>query len=267
MSLLSIVTTVGAEAAYDVDSVVVQSTQTTTKQLYSMANRVVQETAEAYLWAKLNKTASFSLVDGQATYALPADFSHYHHDTFWNNSTGWRIYGAINPLDYAEIVHSGLNIHPFGQFTVRGMTDKEITILPTPTSANAGQIIYFEYTSARYVRPRTWVEGNTIATSEYCFYKGNYYISTNSGTTGTNPPTHTSGTASDDNIDWLYYRGEYKSFLKDTDEPLFNERVISQGVYQRFCETKGLEHEKRWASQVDEEYGRPKTDSGAASSA
>lgn len=256
MSLLEAVTTVANEAGYSVDTQVVNSTDVTTKQLYAMANRLVQEMAELYAWPKLFKRGTITLASGTSTYALPSDFSNYHYDTFWNSTVGWRVFGPLSPQDYAMI--DGYNVDPSWQhFQIRGITTQEFTIKPTPGTVEDGDVIIFEYLAKRYVRPRTWASGQSVTSGDYTFYNGNYYTSQSTNTTGATPPTHTSSTASDGGVTWEYYSGAYPSFLADTDEPILAQRILEQGMFERFAEAKGLESvRERFAEQLNEEYSR-----------
>lgn len=49
-----------------------------------------------------------------------------------------------------------------------------------------------------------WSSGIAVTTNSYYYYGLNVYQAQNSGTTGNTPPTHTSGTISDDVISWKY---------------------------------------------------------------
>lgn len=255
MSLLSAVRNVAKLAGYTVDSNgVVSSTDTTTQQLYAIANTVIDEMGDAYPWQKMWNSASFTLVNGQARYAMPGDFSYYHYDTFWNQSARWKVYGPMSPQEYAIIRGWDFTEHPFENFVFKGATDNEIVIDPTPTAS--GDIIIFEYMSDRVVRPVRWTTGTYFASGAYCSYNGNYYISTGAGTTGATPPTWTSGTSSDGSVSWTYYSGSYNQFLADTDEPVLNQKILEQGMFERFAEIKGVTFTPRYQIQLDEEYSK-----------
>lgn len=255
--LSDIIANVGAECGYEVvTSNIVSSDDVTTQMLLGMCNRVVKEMADAYCWPKLRKSASFTLVSSQATYELPGDFSYYHYETFWNSSDQWKLYGPLSQQAYAERLGYGNLATVYDEFQIRGMTDSEITITSTPGTDTAGNIIIYEYTSARPVRPRTWEEGLTVTSGSYIFYNGNYYTAGAAGTTGATPPTHTTGSASDDNITWTYYSGAYQKFLADTDVCNLNERILEQGVMERFGVIKELAIEKRYDYQLENEYGK-----------
>lgn len=257
MTLASAVANVAAEAGYTVDSNVITSTDVTTKQLLAIAQRVNHEIGEQYPWPKMYASGSITLVGGQASYSLPAAFSYYHYETFWNSSNRWRVLGPMSPQEYAEIRGYGLNTTVYQRFQVRGITNTELLISPTPTASQNGNIIIFEYIADRMARPRTWETGVVYGANSYTFYNGNYYSTTAGGTTGATAPTHTSGTVSDGGVSWTFYNGPYKEFLADTDETIFNQKTLEQGMLERFAEIHGLTSvQPRFDIQMNEDYSR-----------
>lgn len=257
MTLASAVANVAAEAGYTVDSNIIASTDVTTKQLLAIAQRVNHEIGEQYPWPKMYASGSITLVGGQASYSLPSAFSYYHYETFWNSSNRWRVLGPMSPQEYAEIRGYGLNTTVYQRFQVRGITNTELLISPTPTASQNGNIIIFEYISDRMVRPRTWATNVVYTANSYTFYNGNYYSTTAGGTTGATAPTHTSGTVSDGGVSWTYYDGAYKEFLADTDETIFNQKTLEQGMLERFAEIHGLTSvQPRFDMQMNEDYSR-----------
>jgi hypothetical protein len=255
--LSDIITNIGNECGYEVEaSNIVNASDVTTKMLLGMCNRVIKEMADAYNWTRLRKSYTFDLEDGIATYALPTDFSYYHYETFWNQDTQWKLYGALSSQQYGERVGYGDLLSVYDEFTIRGVTDNEITIYPTPGTGNDGETISFEYTSARPVRPRTWQASLSVTSASYIFYNGNYYTAGSTGTTGATPPTHTTGSASDGTISWTYYAGKYESFLADTDVAVLSERILEQGVMERFASIKQLNVNPLFQSQLEDEYGK-----------
>lgn len=240
VSLLENVQNVANEAGYVVAATVVGSADTTTKQLLAIANRVNDEMAQEYPWPQLYAAGSITLVAGQASYALPAAFSYYHYDTFWNQSTRWRVLGPMSPQEYAEIKGYGLNTTVYSRFQIRGVSNSELLISPTPDAGTAGQVIIFEYIMDRSIRPRIWTPGTAYQANTYTFYNGNYYTTVLGGTTGLTPPTHTSGSANDGGVTWVYYSGPYTKFLADTDCTLLNPKTLELGMLERFAEIHGL---------------------------
>lgn len=254
VTLLSAVQNVANEASYTVDAGVIGSNDVTTKQLNAIANRVIKEMQDAYPWPSLFKQASFTLTSGQATYALPGDFSQYHYDTWWNQSDGWRLIGPMSPQEYGAFQGDNITSTIYDRFQIRGITNNQITYFPTPTAS--GEIIIFEYMAARPIRPATWATGQSITSGQYRFYNGNYYTATTTGTTGATPPTHTTGSASDGTVTWAYYSGAYENFIADTDETVLPQRILEQGMLERFAEIKGLTISPRFDVQLQEEYSK-----------
>jgi len=255
MSLATIVSNVAAECGYTVESTVIGSSETTTKQLLAMTQRINKDIFESYPWPKCYAAGSITLVNGQATYDLPAAFSWYQYETFWNSSTRWRILGPMTEQEYGEIRGFGLNTTIYQRFQIRGLSNSQLLISPTPSAS--GDIIVFEYIADRCVRPKTWIASTVFAANAYCFYNGNYYQTTAGGTTGSTAPTHTSGSVSDGGVTWTYYSGAYDQFLADTDVSIFNEKLVEQGVIERFAQIHGLTGVvPTFKQQVDEEFSR-----------
>ncbi len=255
MSLATIVSNVAAECGYTVESTVIGSSETTTKQLLAMTQRINKDIFESYPWPKCYAAGSITLVNGQATYDLPAAFSWYQYETFWNSSTRWRILGPMTEQEYGEIRGFGLNTTIYQRFQIRGLSNSQLLISPTPSAS--GDIIVFEYIADRCVRPKTWTASTAFAANAYCFYNGNYYQTTAGGTTGSTAPTHTSGSVSDGGVTWTYYSGAYDQFLADTDVSIFNEKLVEQGVIERFAQIHGLTGVvPQFKQQVDEEFSR-----------
>ena len=257
MSLATIVSNVAAECGYTVDPTIIGSTETTTKQLLAMTQRVNREIFESYPWPKCYASGSITLVGGQASYSLPAAFSWYQYETFWNSSTRWRILGPMSEQEYGEIRGFGLNTTVYQRFQIRGISNTELLISPTPSATNNGNIIVFEYIADRSVKPKTWVTSTLFTANAYCFYNGNYYQTTAGGITGATPPTHTSGSVSDGGVTWTYYNGAYDSFLADTDVSIFNEKLVEQGVMEKFAQMHGLSTvQPVFTQQLHEEFSR-----------
>jgi hypothetical protein len=247
VSLLEAVTNVANRAGYTVDTAVVSSVDTTTVQLRAMANDIIKRMAYEYEWPQLFKQGTIT-GDGGLTYALPTDLSTYHFDSFWNQSTRWRIFGPLSESDYATIQGYGLVAYPYGQMQLRGITDTELYIYPGLPSGN---VAVFQYLAARYVRPQTWLVTTIFAAGAYCFYNGNYY-STTAGGSGGSAPTHTSGTVGL----WTYYSGKYEGFLADTDEPLISQMVLEQGLLETFAAQHGIPCEISYETDLAEAYVR-----------
>lgn len=257
MSIATVIQNVANEAGYTVETNVVTSIEVTTKQLLAIANRINRDIFEAYPWPKCYASGSITLVTGQASYQLPAAFSYSQYDTFWNQSTRWRVLGPMSEQEYAEYLGFGLNTTVYQRFQIRGITNSELLISPTPGTQYNNNTIIFEYIADRSVRPVIWTTATAFAANSYCFYNGNYYQTAAGGTTGATPPTHTSGSVSDGGVTWAYYNGAYNEFLANTDVSIFPEKLLEQGVLERFAEIHGLDSIRpRFDQQLNEEFSR-----------
>jgi hypothetical protein len=258
MSIATVIQNVANEAGYTVESSIFTSTETTTKQLLAIAQRINRDIFEAYPWPKCYAAGSITLVAGQSTYPLPAAFSNYQYETFWNQSTRWRLLGPISEQDYAQIQGYGLLPTIYQRFQIRGLSNNELFISPTPETS--GQILIFEYIADRSVVPKTWTTITLFGANSYCIYNGNYYVTTAGGTTGATAPTHTSGSVSDGGVTWTYYNGIYDQFLADTDKSIFQEKLLEQGVLERFAQIHGLDGVRpQFDMQLHDEFGRTKS--------
>jgi hypothetical protein len=257
MSIATVIQNVANEAGYTVESNIFTSTETTTKQLLAIAQRINRDIFEAYPWPKCYAAGSITLVDGQSTYPLPAAFSNYQYETFWNQSTRWRVLGPISEQDYAQLQGYGLMPTIYQRFQIRGLSNNEVFISPTPGSS--GDVLIFEYIADRSVVPKTWTTSTVFAANAYCIYNGNYYVTTAGGTTGATAPTHTTGSVSDGGVTWTYYNGPYSEFRADTDTSIFQEKLLEQGILERFAQIHGLEGVRpQFDMQLHDEYGRTK---------
>ena len=163
MSIATVIQNVADEAGYTVETNVVSSTEITTKQLLAIANRINRDIFEAYPWPKCYASGSITLVSGQASYQLPAAFSYYHYDTFWNQNTRWRVLGPMAEQEYAEFLGFGLNTTVYQRFQIRGITNSELLISPTPGTQYDNNTIIFEYIADRSVRPVTWTASTALS--------------------------------------------------------------------------------------------------------
>lgn len=244
MSLLSMIQNAASEQGLPRPSSVIGSTEVTTRQLLAIAHRAVREARTRAWWPKLTKEHTITVVDGQAAYAMPADYDRQIHRTAWNRDRKWEIIGPLTPQEWQYRKSGIVQTSPRQRFRMIGWADNQFTIQPTPSSSDAGQIIAFEYQSVSGMRPVTWTEGATFLAGAYCSYNGNIYSTILGGVTGSTAPTHTSSSASDGGITWDYFSGAYSEFLADTDVCLLDEDMIGLSIQWRFMQQKGLSYEK-----------------------
>lgn len=242
MSLLSIIQTVTDELGLPRPSSIIDSTDATVRQLKSLVLREGSLLSARYPWAQLVKEASLTLVDGQDSYSLPIDFDRQIPSTSWDNTNFWQLAGPLTPQEWQEKDKGLVSPEIRRKFRIKGATNRQFFIFPTPTSSDAGQIITYEYLSKNWIKPRDWASFETFNAGSFCYYNGNIYYSTSGGVAGSTAPTHLTGDASDGGITWTYQDVLYGDFAADTDECVIDESIIEMGIKWRFLQSKKLDY-------------------------
>lgn len=244
MSLLTVVQNVTRELGIPEPSSVVGNTDKTAKQLLAIAHRVGDEIISRHTWPQLVRTATITLVASQDSYALPTDYDRQINRTHWDRDNTWELVGPLSPQEWQWRREGITATSPRRRFRVKGANANQFFVDPSPESGEAGQVLVYEYVSSSWIRPVLWESGESFSAGSYCFYEGNYYKTTNGGTAGATPPTHTSGSASDDTVTWTYQDISYDQFLADTDVSLIDEKVLELGVQAYFMYQKGFQYQR-----------------------
>lgn len=194
-----------------------------------------------FLWPQLTRQHTITIVANQKTYPLPVDFDRHVLNTSWDRSQGLPVTGPLSSLEWQYIENANVGINTVSQ-GVRFWTwlDNQIHLSETPTSAEAGSIISFEYQSLTWIRHKKWEPSVLVETSARRWHNGNRYINKNLGgvTTGTTPPTHTTGTISDGGVTWAFVDVPQERFASDQDEPLLDSLVLQLMLQGALCEDK-----------------------------
>lgn len=107
-------------------------------------------------WSHLEKTYTFSTVNGTGDYALPTDFMSMSASTQWNRSTTLPLAGPLSGVGW-QVLKSGNVLNPTSYyFRVYG---NRLYLHPVPSAA---ETIAYEYSSAYWVQPT----GQTAPTAE-----------------------------------------------------------------------------------------------------
>lgn len=143
MTLLSIINRVQDAIGLPRSSTVISSSDQSVRSLLALAQEEGDELSRRGSWQALVKEASFSTVNGTASYAMSAiasDFRHILNDTAWNRTSRRSMDGPLSSQDW-QARQAWVAASPLQQFRIRG---NNVIITPTPTSA---ETIYFEYVS------------------------------------------------------------------------------------------------------------------------
>jgi hypothetical protein len=234
----------------DKPSTVVGSTHPTAVKALAMLHVEGAALRRDYSWDVLKRLHTVTLVDGAQTYALPTDFERHVFSTHWDSgmslpasiatSQDWRYVNSAN------FVYTTSKIARFWTWL-----NNQIYLYSTPDSTDAGNTITFEYQSATWIRYRTWVASTAYATGNRVWYNGNRYTWVSGTTSGSTPPTHTTGNASDGGVTWAYNSTELQErFEYDTDIPLLD------GVVLQLCLQAALYEDLGQSEQAGNQRAR-----------
>jgi hypothetical protein len=212
--------------------------------LRAMLDKAAREIRDYWTWPQLTKEYTFPLATGQAGYALPPDMNYVHFESLWNRTQRLPLMGPLNSVAWQEYKSGIVASFPRQRYMVRGWSGNNFSIDPTPSASDNGQTLAFDYSTQYTMRPTTeWVASTSFLNIRYCYYGLNIYDrgSTGAATSGTTPPTHTSGSVSDGSISWAYV-GEYDTALADSDVYLVEEKLVVDEAVWRFLRARGLDY-------------------------
>lgn len=213
--------------------------------LKSMIEKTLREIRDDYPWPQMQREYTFTLATGAASYAHPGDFNAIQNETVWNRTQTMPLIGPVDEVMWQNYKSGLITTLPRQRFRVKGWSGTQLFIDPTPTSSENGQTVAYEYLSSTIVRPKTWTALTSWTGFQYCSYNGNIYDrgGTGAASTGSTPPTHTTGAASDGVISWTYRSNAYETIVYDSDEAILDEKIILDGTEWRFRQSRGFDYE------------------------
>lgn len=182
-TLLSLVADACAETgAIGTPTAVISNQDETISRMLALIKREGEDLVKTN-WTILQRLHTFTTVDGQAEYDLPADYGRMISDTGWDRTNYQPLFGPISPQRWQEIKSGLLGSGVFGRrFRITRATtgnSRKFYIDPTPDSTTAGQTLAFEYISTFYCAAEdgtakaAWsVDTDTPICDEELFRKG-----------------------------------------------------------------------------------------------
>ena len=243
MTVLALAQTIAKRLQVGSPSGLVASTDNNILLVLQMIERTAQELRNEFAWPELQKEWTFTLATSTASYALPGDINRVLFETLWNRTATWPLLGPLDAVEWQQYKSGLVANFPRNRFRIKGYADNQFFVDPTPSSDENGQTCVYEYVTRTVFRPKTWVTSTSFAAGSYSFYNGNIYKTTAGGTTGATPPTHTTGTASDGTVSWIYQSTYFETITADTDECLLDNQIIVDGAIWRFKQERGLDFE------------------------
>ncbi len=250
LTLLQIVQDAAVLCGCDKPSSVVGSTHPTAVKALAMLHVEGAALRRDYSWDVLKRLHTVTLVDGTQTYALPADFERHVFGTHWDS--GMSLPASIaNSQDWQYVNKANFVYTPSKIVRCWTWLDNQIYLYSTPDSTDAGNTITFEYQSATWIKYRTWSAITSYSSGNKVWYNGNRYTWVSGTTSGSTPPTHTTGTASDGGVTWAYTSSSLQErFEFDTDTPLLD------GVVLQLCLQAALYEDLGQSEQAGNQRAR-----------
>lgn len=202
---------------------------------------VGEDLAARFNWAALLKTYQFTTTPSVAYYKLPKDCSRIAHNTIWDDSINDWMDSPMNIQTFALEQFDPITSGTTYRFAMKGLG--AIELVPTPTDAITFK---FKYLSTNWIVPIEWQPSISVSEGQYVRYGYNIYTAVGAGTTGSTPPTHTSGSVSDGSVTWAYDDDAYVSIVSDDDNVCVDELALESGIISRIKE--GLDQ----PNQIDE---------------
>ena len=227
------------------------STPTSQLQLRNIIEAQARQLRNQRTFPQQKKSYTFTVSSGVFKYALPEDYYSALMDTEWNDTLKLRNLGPTSDAAWTDrtkgLVTSSREtaFRIFGPDSNPNSAGGQFQINPTPTAG--GTVLSFEYISKNLFLPKNWTPSTAgFTVGIYANANGNIYkvSAITTGTTGTTAPIHTTGTAVDGGVTWLYITAAYENVILDTDLSLFDDDVMVPGVKCRYLKVKSLDYEE-----------------------
>lgn len=129
---------------FGVDSVdTVQSNQ-----MLAALNAAGNELNLFYPWEQFRREFAFTLVAGQSSYPLPADWSYFIDQTQWDRTNQWPLMGPKSAAEWAYLKGGLEAVLPHVRYRVMGT---KLEVFPVPESSTLYNLA-MEYVSDNWVK-------------------------------------------------------------------------------------------------------------------
>jgi len=125
-------------------------------------------------WQALHGEYTFTTVDSQQAYTMPADFEYFVQRTFWDDSYKWELLGPITAQEKQILKYGVIASGPRRKFYIRA---NEMYLDPIPETT--GDTIAYDYFSNAWCKDslgnvqKLWTaDTDTYRLDEDCFIQG-----------------------------------------------------------------------------------------------
>ena len=218
---------------------IVNSSDTTTRQLLAIANERGQEAARMHDWPQLVKLGTITATASQVQ-ALPDDCSELLDSTAWYTADLSPLTGPVTYPEWQRITQTAAAPIKYTFRVAQTSTGgRGLAFTPTPSG---DETISFFYRSRSWAKPRDWVPGMSVTGGLWCYSDSQFWRASAAGTSGASAPT-TANAGNDGSVIWVPQGSVvYDRFLADTDDSLIPFNILKKGILARFFRMKGLEY-------------------------
>lgn len=225
--------------------IIVSSTDVNVVKLLMYALVTGRELRSKYIFPQLKKTHSF-ITTGSGQYALPGDFFRMLSDTQWDRNNSRRVVGPLTDQAWNYYQYGIVTSNTRKRYQIFGTNLQSGQFFLSPDNT-AGETISFDYLRHQWFFPKQWTAGESVTSgTTYRSNAGKIYLAQTTATTGATGPTHSTGTASDGTVSWLYVStqtyGANQRFQADSDFPLLDHDLIQAGIVWRYQEKNGYDY-------------------------
>lgn len=231
LTLLQIVQDASTLVGLDKPTSIIGSTHPTAVKALAMLHLEGANLRRDYSWDVLKRQHTITLQEGVQTYPLPADFERHVFSTAWDNRQLLPVSGPQTSQDWQFLNNSNFVYTTSKAMRCWTWLNNQVFLYSIPDSTDAGSTITFEYFSRTWIRYQLWRPSASYTINDRVWWNGNRYTSASTATSGSTPPTHTTGTVSDGVVNWIYrdpntFSDVQERFEYNTDVPLLDGPVL-----------------------------------------
>jgi hypothetical protein len=172
-TILEVVQTAATEMGLTApNSALLNPNDLTAIQLAALYNATGEMLVTRRVWRNLLSTYQFTTVNGQDTYALPADFNRSISQTEWDKTNRWPLVGPETAQQWQWIKSGVLSTGPRERFQLQG---NNIVLFPIPGATVL--TLTLSYVSKWWVRSALGIaKARATADDDYCVFDSRLMI-------------------------------------------------------------------------------------------
>jgi hypothetical protein len=209
--------------------------------------RVFPQQKKRYTW----DVSAADVAASRYRWPLPEDYFAALPNTQWDEDAEWRLIGPLSDGEFTDRTVGGDNVTQRTAYRIFGpdfnptTSGGQFMVNPIPTTS--GLTFSFEYITKTIFLPKFWSASVAFGATTYCSANGNIYYTTAGGTTGATIPSHTTGSASDGTVTWVYISAPKETIALDTDLCLFDDDLMVAELKWRYLRAKKKDYQQEYS--------------------